>query len=128
MGKLTDMLKSTVVEKVKEQPKQQKPIKIFEGKKNNGESTGKEDYDYFISPENLRKIRDSVEDVPETKNMTRRELVIRRYGSIKDPTTGKRFVIPDIDFKTPDFNYKYAEMMRLLVDKPQEFYKIMCWE
>ena len=82
---------------------------------------------YDISDEDLEKVRSSVEEIDMT-DKTREEIIIGMYGSIKNPSTGKRFVIPGIDFRTEYYVYKYAEMMRTLVDDPERFKKIMNWD
>jgi len=131
MSKLSDLLKGMVVEKKKEQPPKCSKSKTLVEKKNidadNSSEEQKEDFEYDISDENLKKVRDSVVQIDMT-GLTRKQIIIGMYGSIVDPTTGKRFVIPGIDFTSGDYTYKYAEMMRTLVDKPKEFEKIMNWE
>ena len=129
MSSLSELLKGKVVEQKKKQPIQPKVEKLAEKvdlKKTpiqQAEKTG----GYDISDEDLEKVRASVEKI-DMNGKTRKEVIIGMYGSIKNPITGKRFIIPGIDFMIPDYTYKYAEMMRTLVDKPEEFNKIMNWE
>ena len=128
MSSLSDLLKGKVVEQNKKQPIQPKVEKLEEKvdlKKTPIQQVEKNEYD--ISDEDLEKVRASVEKIDMT-GKTRREIIIGMYGSIKNPSNGKRFVIPGIDFMISDYTYKYAEMMRTLVDKPAEFNKIMRWE
>ena len=35
---------------------------------------------------------------------------------------------PNLDFSSEAYIYEYAEMMRLLVNRPEDFKKIMRWE
>ena len=64
----------------------------------------------------------------DTTNKTREQIIIGMYGTIKNPKTGERFVIPNLDFSSEAYIYEYAEMMRLLVNRPEDFKKIMRWE
>lgn len=82
---------------------------------------------FDISEAELEQIRASIVEI-DTTDKNRQQIVIGMYGSIKNPRTGKRFVIPGVDFTSDDYSYQYAEMMRLLVNRPDDFKKIMNWE
>lgn len=82
---------------------------------------------FDLTPEELNIINSSVVEL-NTFGKTREQITIGMYGNIKNPKTGKRFVIPYVDFTSDNYVYQYAEMMRLLVSKPEEFKKIMNWE
>ena len=134
MSSLSELLKDKVIKRTKDhspQPKVEKLEKEQLIEKVDLAKTPKtfnvEKNEYTISDEDLEKVRASVEKIDMT-GKTRSEIIIGMYGSIKNPQTGKRFVIPGIDFMISDYTYKYAEMMRTLVDKPVEFTRIMNWE
>ena len=130
MGTLTSLLRakteapSTTDEKV---VKSKKPHSLMEKKGDAVVSPKVEAFDFHISDEDLQKVRDSV--VPmDTEGRSKYDIILGMYGNIKDPRTGKSFVIPGVDFSSDDYMFQYAEMMRLLVKRPEEFKKIMNWE
>ena len=82
---------------------------------------------FDISDEDLEQVRSEIVEI-STVGKNRRQIIIGMFGSIKDPTTGKRYIIPGVDCITIDYIYRYAEMMRTLVNKPADFKKIMNWE
>ena len=82
---------------------------------------------FDISDAELEQIRSSVVQI-DTTDKNRQQIVVGMYGSIKNPRTGKRFAIPGVDFTSEDYSYQYAEMMRMLVNRPDDFKKIMNWE
>lgn len=86
-----------------------------------------ESLDFHISEEELKIVRESVVQI-DTTDKTREQIVIGMFGGIKNPRTGKRFVIPGVDYSSDDYIYQYAEMMRTLVNRPDDFKKIMNWE
>ena len=86
-----------------------------------------ESLDFHISDEELKIVRESVVQI-DTTDKTREQIVIGMFGGIKNPRTGKRFVIPGVDYSSDDYIYQYAEMMRTLVNRPDDFKKIMNWE
>lgn len=86
-----------------------------------------ESLDFHISDEELKLVRESVVQI-DTTDKTREQIVIGMFGGIKNPRTGKRFVIPGVDYSSDDYIYQYAEMMRTLVNRPDDFKKIMNWE
>ena len=86
-----------------------------------------ESLDFHISEEELKIVRESVVQI-DTTEKTREQIVIGMFGGIKNPRTGKRFVIPGVDYSSDDYIYQYAEMMRTLVNRPDDFKKIMNWE
>ncbi len=86
-----------------------------------------ESLDFHISDEELKLVRESVVEI-DTADKTRQQIIIGMYGGIKNPRTGKRFVIPGVDYSSDDYIYQYAEMMRTLVNRPDDFKKIMNWE
>lgn len=123
MGKLTDLLKmggNTIQNKKDVSTLNEKKVSVSTSPKT-------EELDFHISTEDLEKIRKSVVDI-NTTNKSRVEIVIGMYGDIRDPQTGNRFVIPNLDFSTENYIYEYAETMRTLVNKPEDFKKIMNWE
>ena len=83
--------------------------------------------DFNISDEDLATVKSSVVNI-DTDGLNRKQIVIGMYGSIKNPQTGDRFVIPGVDFNDEEYIYRYAEMMRTLVNRPDDFKKIMNWE
>lgn len=117
MGKLTDLLKSGTTKPVNRQKR------IFESVI----SPSVEELGFEISEDDLETVRSSVVNV-DTYGKNRRQIIIGMFGSIKNPKTGKRFIIPGVDFSDEDYTYKYAEMMRTLVNRPDDFKKIMNWE
>jgi hypothetical protein len=125
MGKLTRLLK-TVPKKslrdetnvvVLEEKKKTKVVKI---------SPKTPVIEFDISDEELQKVKDSVEEI-DTSGKNRRQIIIGMFGAIKNPRTGKRFVIPGVDYQSENYIYRYAEMMRTLVNRPEDFKKIMNW-
>lgn len=124
MGKLTDLLKMGGTTPVQDK----KDISALNEKKVSVSTSPKtEDLDFHISSEDLEKIRKSVVEI-NTTNKSRVEIVVGMYGDIRDPQTGNRFVIPNLDFSTENYIYEYAETMRTLVNRPEDFKKIMNWE
>lgn len=124
MGKLTDLLKMGGTTPIQ----YKKDISALNEKKVSVATSPKtEDLDFHISSEDLEKIRKSVV-VINTTNKSRVEIVVGMYGDIRDPQTGNRFVIPNLDFSTENYIYEYAETMRTLVNRPEDFKKIMNWE
>lgn len=119
MGKLTDLLKNNIMSP-------QSDV-LVEKKVSVRVSPKTEEDDFHISSEDLEKVKASVNDIDIT-NKSRTEIVIGMYGSIKNPQTGERFTIPNLDFTSENYIYEYAEMMRTLVNRPEDFKKIMNWE
>lgn len=125
MGKLTDLLKNP---KTTTQPVTETPKEIITEKKVRATVSPKTpSVEFDISEEDLEKVRASVVEI-DTADKTREQIVIGMFGSIKNPKTGKRFVIPNLDFSSENYIYEYAEMMRTLVNRPEDFKKIMRWE
>lgn len=125
MGKLTDYLKSE-----SKQPQKRTKKKFFESKTtflSGVVSSNTEGLEFDISDEDLETVRASVVNI-DTNGKNRKQIIIGMFGGIKNPKTGKRFVIPSIDFSDEDYTYRYAEMMRTLVNRPNDFKKIMNWE
>lgn len=125
MGKLTDYLKS---EYIQHQP-MTKSKKINESSAflSNIVPSVVDSVSFDISDEDLETVRSSVVSI-DTNGKNRKQIIIGMFGSIKNPVTGKRFVIPNLDCSDEDYTYRYAEMMRTLVNKPDDFKKIMNWE
>ncbi len=124
MGKLTDLLKMGSNIQIN---KESKTDIITEKKVSVSVSPKTDELDFHISSEDLEIIRKSVVEI-NTTNKSRVEIVIGMYGDIRDPQTGNRFVIPNLDFSTENYIYEYAETMRTLVNRPEDFKKIMNWE
>jgi len=72
-------------------------------------------------------VKNSVVTIDFT-NKSRRDIMIGMYGSITNPSNGKRFVIPNLTSETEDYPYEYAKKMQMLVNNPDTFTKIMNWE
>lgn len=85
---------------------------------------------FNISDTDLEKVKNAVNYLDERSMnaMTREQIIIGMYGEIKDPSTGERFTIPYLDFSDSQYTFKYADMMKTLVHKPETFKKIMNWE
>lgn len=124
MTKLTDLLKKNTINKPTNKPTNEI---IMEKKVKPLVSPKTPSVEFFISDEDLEKVRASVVEI-DTTNKTREQIIIGMYGTIKNPKTGERFVIPNLDFSSEAYIYEYAEMMRLLVNRPEDFKKIMRWE
>jgi len=125
MGKLADYLKSG-----SKQTQRKTKTKFFENKNSLSYgviSSNENSLEFDISDEDLEKVRASVVKI-DTYGKNRKQIIIGMFGGIKNPKTGKRFVIPNVDFTDEDYTYKYAEMMRTLVNRPNDFKKIMDWE
>jgi hypothetical protein len=133
MGMLADFLKAKTNESTTKTPNgANKKTRLFEKKSTDASVVTSQpasvDLNKFdISSEDLEKIKSSVVEI-DTSGKNRKQIVIGMYGSIKNPKTGKRFVIPGVDYTTEEYTYRYAEMMRTLVNRPQDFIKIMNWE
>ena len=82
---------------------------------------------WSISDEDLEAVRNSVVQLEDSAKagMSRQEIIIAMFGGIRNPATGKRFAIPFCEPKEEDYEYKYAENMRTLVNKPEMFERIM---
>lgn len=129
MGKLTDLLRSKPTENTTQLNNDETELEIIEEKKSSKKvvSPKVEGLEFDISDEDLEKVRSSVVEI-NTDGKNRKQIVIGMYGGIKNPKTGKRFVIPGVDFTSDNYSYSYAEMMRTLVNRPDDFKKIMNWE
>lgn len=126
MSKLVALLKSNP--NVTESSK--KPNTLFLEKKDETTVTvspAVEGIGFDISDADLEQVKSSVVQI-DTSDKTRQQIVVGMYGSIKNPRTGKRFAIPGVDYTSGDYSYQYAEMMRMLVNRPDDFKKIMNWE
>lgn len=80
-----------------------------------------------FSPEEYQQIKDSVAEIDMT-GKTRKEIIIAMYGGIKNPKTNERFSIPLLTWEDEEYTYRYANYMKALVNRPEEFIKIMRWE
>lgn len=133
MSKLASLLKANKSNvTVSDEQIKKTPIKnsIMERKSEVGTvviSPNVENLDFHITDEELKLVRESVVQI-DTTDKTREQIVIGMFGGIKNPRTGKRFVIPGVDYSSDDYIYEYAEMMRTLVNRPDDFKKIMNWE
>ena len=133
MGRLTDLLRNPKINEstIKTVETNVRNSNIFQSI--NGEISDVEDNDgqmdliFDLTEDEIEEIRNSVIDI-DTTGKDRREIIIGMFGGIKNPKNGKRFVIPTIDFDTEDYTYQYAKCMQMLVNRPEEFKKIMNWE
>ena len=80
-----------------------------------------------LTPENYELVKGLVATI-DTNGKSRREIIIGMFGAIKNPTTNKRFNIPNITWDDEDYMYEYAKCMKTLVYRPDEFTKVMNWE
>ena len=126
MGTLTNLLKKTPTRKltkidvIEEQ--------IIPSTMNFSTSTDKSvELIGTLTSENYEIVKNSVITI-DTTNKNRRDIIIGMFGSIKNPSTGKRFVIPNLSWEDEDYTYQYAKHMKTLVNRPNEFTKIMNWE
>jgi hypothetical protein len=128
MSKLVDLLKSKTVEKKQHSKKM---INVMEKKIEEVEtsvvSPNVDGIAFDITDVEMEQIRASVVEI-DTTDKNRNQIIIGMYGSIKNPRTGKRFVIPGVDYTSENYTYEYADMMRTLVNRPDDFKKIMNWE
>lgn len=130
MSKLTEILKQTVsvnkIEKVKPQQiiAEEKKVSSTSREVTKSKTEGLE---FNITDEELELVKASVAEI-EIEGKTRNEIIIGKYGRIKDPKTGKRFVIPGLTYEDENYIFNYANMMRLLINNTEDFKKIMRWE
>lgn len=61
----------------------------------------------------------------ENKTETRTN---KEYFAETDPKTGKRYSIPMLNTKNPQYFTRYVEYMKLKEKHPEQFQKIMNWE
>ena len=121
MGKLTDLLKSKSVVGINKKPR------ITENVIATNQFVKTDKLGFNISEEDLKTVKRSIVEIDMT-DKSRKQIIIGMYGGIKNPVTGKRFIIPNVDCTDDDYTYRYAEMMRTLVNRPMDFKKIMDWE
>ena len=81
-----------------------------------------------LEPEDYASVLEMVNELPDEENMTRREIIIGKFGTIKNPKTGENFRIPNVSPEDDDYIYNYASTMMILVQRPADFEKIMNWE
>lgn len=135
MGKLTELLKtSTGTSIVKENSIPTKKIQVGNSvvsqsydQPSSEDNNGQNDELFDLTEVELEQVRNSVVEIDKT-DKDARQIIIGMFGGIKNPRTGKRFVIPGIDYATEDYVYAYAKQMRILVSQPEQFKKIMNWE
>jgi len=134
MGKLTDLLKKVPTEALAENAIQPVEIQVANSVVSQPMDTpkvedndGQNDLIFDLTEDEINSIRNSVVQI-DTTNKDRRQIIVGMFGGIKNPKTGKRFVIPGVDFSTEDYVYEYAKHMRILVNRPEDFKKIMNWE
>lgn len=127
MGKLTDLLRIT--KPATELDSKSKTVRNLSEKKveHTVVSPPTDPLEFDISESELEQIKASIVEI-DTTDKNRQQIVVGMYGGIKNPRTGKRFVIPGIDYASDSYSYEYAEMMRMLVNRPEDFKKIMNWE
>jgi len=51
-----------------------------------------------------------------------------RYLNMKDPSTGKPYAIPLLDYTDPNYSEKYVDLMKMKEYNPDGFKKIMEWK
>ena len=135
MGRLINLLKNKK-SKLKESTKlnniQVKKTNVFQSKYentfpvvNNYEIT---DLSFDLTDNEIKEIRNSIFNEINTNGKDRKQIIIGMFGGIKNPRNGKRFVIPGLTYDTEDYIYQYARYMQMLVNRPEEFKKIMNWE
>lgn len=138
MGKLTNLLKSKhshTTNRIEESSIQPVDVQVansivsqpMNSPTKVDDNDGQMDLIFDLTEEELQKVRESVVQI-DTTNKDRRQIIIGMFGGIKNPKNGKRFVIPGVDFSTEDYVYEYAKHMKTLVNRPEEFIKIMNWE
>ncbi len=132
MGKLADLLRNKTVSETISNKKKQTVIKeelktttnSFLSSKNN---TNGDMFKFDLTDEEIALIRSKVVEI-DMNGKSRKDIIIGMYGLIKNPKDGKRFVIPTLSFEDEEYIYNYANYMKLLVNKPEDFEKIMNWE
>jgi len=77
-----------------------------------------------LTVDEYQMVKDSIKQI-DMNNKTRREIIIGMYGSITNPKTNKRFVIPMLSYQDEDYIYQYAKYMKTLINRPEEFTKVM---
>lgn len=82
---------------------------------------------FELSKEDFEIIKNSVVSI-DTTDKKRKDIIIGMYGSIKNPKTGDRFSIPTLSWDDEEYTYQYANYMKTLVNRPEEFKKVMNWE
>jgi len=119
MGRLTELLSSNnvIVDKIKKNTL----IKTIETN-----NTIKREMDTIgtLTFDEYQTVKDSIKQI-DMRNKTRREIIIGMYGNITNPKTNKRFVIPMLSYQDEDYIYQYAKYMKTLINRPEEFTKIM---
>lgn len=68
----------------------------------------------------------NITEFPE-KGIKEREEEYLAYLNMKDPSTGKPFAIPLLDYTDPEYSSKYVDLMKMREYNPQGFKKIMEW-
>jgi len=127
MGTLTDLLKNISHEKVTETKVIKEQITPNIMRVSTSKEVKPKELIGTLTPENYEIVKNSVATI-DTTNKDRREIIIGMYGLIKNPSTGKRFVIPTLTWDDEDYTYQYAKYMKTLVNRPDDFTKIMNWE
>lgn len=138
MGKLTDLLKERTISKVEQIDENTiQPVDIqvanavisqpMDVNPKSEDNNGQNDELFDLTEKEIETVRNSVVEI-DTNGKDRRSIIIGMFGGIKNPRTGKRFVIPGVDFSTEDYVYEYSKYMRMLVNKPEDFKKVMNWE
>jgi len=84
--------------------------------------------DDIMSDEEYQHILNSVNYECEQEGFSRDQILVKMYGDIVNPKTGKKFSIPNLDYLDPNYVVKYARYMQILVERPKDFVKIMNWE
>jgi len=80
-----------------------------------------------LTPTEYEIVQSQVETIDMT-GKNRREIIIGVYGNIKNPKTHDRFVIPNLVWSTEDYVYEYSKYMKTLINRPEEFTKVMGME
>jgi len=82
---------------------------------------------FKIQKDDMQEIEEMIHYM-DVMGKSRDEILIGMYGKIKNPKTGKRFVIPNLYWDMDNYILEYSKIMKILVDKPETFSKIMMWE
>ena len=80
--------------------------------------------EYGYSGDMIASLHNMVRDVNQN-DKSREEVIIGKFAELKDPTTGLRFSIPNVDPTSPNYLYEYSQAMSLLLYQPSVFQRIL---
>ena len=124
MGRLTDLLKTNP------QPKKQPKVNSVVTIESSIIEPKIDDSEILIgtlTQTEYEIVQSQVESI-DMIGKNRREIIIGVYGNIKNPKTNDRFVIPNLVWSTEDYVYEYSKYMKTLINRPEEFTKVMGME